>query len=157
MGRTSSMPPPAARGASAWTTRWRKPSASTASAGRERSSGTTGDAESSSGTRTWAPTRSAATSTTAAPTRCNIALLCSTVPFRRPARGPIGRRGANLEPASATGSDPYDAGMSTSEVSEIDLVDPEHYRDGLPHELFSELRARGAVHRHRAVQVLPDE
>ena len=43
--------------------------------------------------------------------------------------------------------------MTSVELSDIDLVDPASYRDGLPHELFTELRAQGAVHRHRAVQV----
>jgi cytochrome P450 len=43
----------------------------------------------------------------------------------------------------------------TVDVSDIDLVDPRAYADGVPHELFAELRARGGVHRHRAVPILP--
>jgi cytochrome P450 len=39
--------------------------------------------------------------------------------------------------------------------SEIDLVDPALYRNGLPHDLFTELRATGGVHRHRAVPIQP--
>ena len=45
--------------------------------------------------------------------------------------------------------------MTVTDTSEIDLVDPSHYADGLPHDLFTELRARGAVHRHRAVPIRP--
>jgi len=33
----------------------------------------------------------------------------------------------------------------------VDLTDPELYRQGLPHELFTELRAQGAVQHHPAV------
>jgi cytochrome P450 len=40
-------------------------------------------------------------------------------------------------------------------VSEIDLVDPALYAGGVPHDLFTELRAGGGVHRHRAVSILP--
>jgi cytochrome P450 len=36
-------------------------------------------------------------------------------------------------------------------ILELDLTDPELYRDGFPHELFGELRARGGVLRHPAV------
>ena len=44
---------------------------------------------------------------------------------------------------------------ATSELSDVDLVDPSLYRDGVPHEVFTGLRAAGAVHRHRPVQVVP--
>jgi len=40
-------------------------------------------------------------------------------------------------------------------VSDIDLIDPASYEHGVPHELFTELRARGAVHRHRPTTVVP--
>src|SRR4051794_34164073 len=42
-------------------------------------------------------------------------------------------------------------------VSEIDLVDPTSYRDGIPHELFAALREGGGVHRHQPVAVLPGD
>lgn len=45
--------------------------------------------------------------------------------------------------------------MST--VSDIDLVDPTSYRDGIPHDLFTTLRDAGAVHRHQRVAVLPGD
>ena len=45
--------------------------------------------------------------------------------------------------------------MSLADVSDIDLIDPASYEGGVPHELFTELRARGAVHRHRATTVVP--
>jgi cytochrome P450 len=38
-------------------------------------------------------------------------------------------------------------------VSDIDLIDPASYRDGIPHELFTTLRDSGAVHRHQPVAV----
>ena len=38
---------------------------------------------------------------------------------------------------------------------EVDLTDPQLYTQGFPHELFTELRARGAVHRHQAVEGRP--
>ncbi|MCU1370421.1 MAG: hypothetical protein JWO77_1615 [Ilumatobacteraceae bacterium] len=47
--------------------------------------------------------------------------------------------------------------MSDIDVSAIDLVSPDLYRDGVPHERFTELRAEGAVHRHRPVEVLPGQ
>jgi cytochrome P450 len=45
--------------------------------------------------------------------------------------------------------------VSLADVSDIDLIDPASYEDGVPHELFTELRARGAVHRHRPTKVMP--
>jgi len=45
--------------------------------------------------------------------------------------------------------------VTTVDTSEIDLVDRSLYRDGVPHDVFAELRARGAVHRHRPAQILP--
>jgi cytochrome P450 len=45
--------------------------------------------------------------------------------------------------------------MTLTDMSEVDLVDPALYRNGLPHDVFTELRARGGVHRHRAVPILP--
>ena len=45
--------------------------------------------------------------------------------------------------------------MSLADVSDIDLIDPTSYEHGVPHELFTELRARGAVHRHRPTKVMP--
>ena len=47
--------------------------------------------------------------------------------------------------------------MVSSEVSDVDLVDPAIYREGVPHEFFSKLRAEGAVHRHRDTEVLPGQ
>lgn len=40
----------------------------------------------------------------------------------------------------------------TDATEAIDLTDPSLYRDGVPHELFRELRAAGPVHRHRRVE-----
>src|SRR3954453_20818732 len=34
---------------------------------------------------------------------------------------------------------------------DVDLTDPELYRQGVPHELFTDIRARGAVLHHPAV------
>lgn len=45
--------------------------------------------------------------------------------------------------------------MTVAETSEIDLVDPALYAHGVPHDVFAELRARGGVHRHRAVPIMP--
>ncbi|UXA20447.1 cytochrome P450 [Mycobacterium sp. SMC-4] len=38
---------------------------------------------------------------------------------------------------------------------DVDLTDPELYIHGFPHDLFTELRRRGAVHRHAAVEGRP--
>lgn len=40
-------------------------------------------------------------------------------------------------------------------VLEIDLTDPQLYTAGFPHDVFTELRGRGAVHRHAAVEGRP--
>lgn len=40
-------------------------------------------------------------------------------------------------------------------VLDVDLTDPQLYTNGFPHELFTELRARGPVHRHLAVEGRP--
>lgn len=40
-------------------------------------------------------------------------------------------------------------------VLEVDLTDPQLYTAGFPHEVFTELRLRGSVHRHRAVEGRP--
>jgi cytochrome P450 len=45
--------------------------------------------------------------------------------------------------------------VTIADVSDINLVDPAIYANGIPHDLFTELRAAGAVHRHRAEQILP--
>ena len=45
--------------------------------------------------------------------------------------------------------------MTIADVSGINLVDPAIYAHGIPHDLFTELRAAGGVHRHRAEQILP--
>jgi cytochrome P450 len=42
-----------------------------------------------------------------------------------------------------------------SAVTDVDLTDTALYQNGFPHELFTELRAAGGVHRHRPV-VLPE-
>ncbi len=47
--------------------------------------------------------------------------------------------------------------MVSSGVSAVDLVDPSSYRDGVPHEIFTELRAEGAVHLHRSTEVVPGQ
>ncbi|MDG4664407.1 cytochrome P450 [Mycobacterium sp. 236(2023)] len=38
---------------------------------------------------------------------------------------------------------------------EVDLTDPRLYRNGFPHEVFTELRRRGPVHRHPVVEGRP--
>ena len=38
-------------------------------------------------------------------------------------------------------------------ATEVDLTDRALYRSGIPHDVFTELRAAGAVHRHRPVSV----
>jgi cytochrome P450 len=43
--------------------------------------------------------------------------------------------------------------MQQARASEIDLTDRELYKDGIPHDLFTELRRIGAVVRHPAVDV----
>ncbi|MCF6385336.1 cytochrome P450 [Mycobacterium sp. MBM] len=40
-------------------------------------------------------------------------------------------------------------------VLDVDLTDPQLYTHGFPHDIFTELRARGAVHRHVAVHGRP--
>ncbi len=45
--------------------------------------------------------------------------------------------------------------MTVTDVSDVDLVDPAIYVDGVPHDVFAELRARGGVHRHRPVEIMP--
>ena len=40
-------------------------------------------------------------------------------------------------------------------VLDVDLTDPQLYSEGFPHELFTELRHRGPVHRHQAVESRP--
>jgi cytochrome P450 len=47
--------------------------------------------------------------------------------------------------------------LGDTAYSDVDLIDPASYREGLPHERFTELRAKGAVHRHPPRQVLPGE
>ena len=42
-----------------------------------------------------------------------------------------------------------------TDVLAVDLTDPRLYTRGFPHELFTELRARGPVHRHEAVEGRP--
>jgi cytochrome P450 len=41
-------------------------------------------------------------------------------------------------------------------TSDVDLTDVANYTNGVPHELFSRLRADGAVHHHRTVQLRAD-
>jgi cytochrome P450 len=43
--------------------------------------------------------------------------------------------------------------MTSLDVEAIDLTDASLYRDGVPHEVFGELRRAGAVHHHRLVPV----
>jgi cytochrome P450 len=43
--------------------------------------------------------------------------------------------------------------MSTSEMVEIDLLDPSLYIHGFPHEIFTDLRRQGPVLKHRAAKV----
>ena len=43
--------------------------------------------------------------------------------------------------------------MTASDCIEVDLVDPALYVEGFPHDLFTDLRARGPVLRHRASEV----
>lgn len=40
-------------------------------------------------------------------------------------------------------------------VLDVDLTDPQLYTNGFPHDVFTELRSRGAVHRHAAVEGRP--
>ncbi|MEV3905424.1 cytochrome P450 [Mycobacterium sp. NPDC050551] len=42
-----------------------------------------------------------------------------------------------------------------TEITEIDLTDPQLYTAGFPHDVFTELRRRGPVHRHLAVEGRP--
>jgi cytochrome P450 len=43
--------------------------------------------------------------------------------------------------------------MTSLDVEAIDLTDASLYRDGVPHEVFRELRRAGAVHHHQRVKV----
>ena len=45
--------------------------------------------------------------------------------------------------------------MADIDVAGIDITDPGHYGSGVPHDLFTALRAAGAVHRHRTTRT-PD-
>ncbi len=45
--------------------------------------------------------------------------------------------------------------MTSVDAGSIDLTDASLYRDGVPHELFAELRTAGAVHHHQAVIAPP--
>lgn len=40
-------------------------------------------------------------------------------------------------------------------VLDVDLTDPALYANGFPHDVFTELRSRGAIHRHLAVEGHP--
>jgi cytochrome P450 len=42
-----------------------------------------------------------------------------------------------------------------TDVLDVDLTDPQLYANGFPHDTFTELRRRGAVHRHLAVEGRP--
>ncbi|BBX16520.1 cytochrome [Mycolicibacterium duvalii] len=42
-----------------------------------------------------------------------------------------------------------------TELLDVDLTDPQLYTQGFPHDVFTELRHRGAVHRHAAVEGRP--
>ncbi|GFM19077.1 uncharacterized protein PO1_contig-044-1, partial [Mycobacterium sp. PO1] len=39
-----------------------------------------------------------------------------------------------------------------TQVLDVDLTDPQLYRKGFPHDVFTELRARGPVHLHPPVE-----
>ena len=43
--------------------------------------------------------------------------------------------------------------MTAAPALDVDLTAPDLYRHGFPHELFTELRSRGAVHRHPVVPI----
>ena len=37
---------------------------------------------------------------------------------------------------------------AVTDTDRLDLIDPDTYADGFPHEYFTELRSAGPVHRH---------